>query len=82
MKESVLIIASIIVIIGHWIDFYLAVMPGIVGEQHARIDFLEIGLTVGYAGLFLWIVFRSLSKASLVPVNHPFFKESLEYHNL
>ncbi len=28
------------------------------------------------------VVFRSLSKASLVPYNHPFFKESQEYHNL
>jgi hypothetical protein len=56
-------------------------MPGTAGDK-SGINFLEIGLSLGYAGLFLWIVFRSLSKASLVPLNHPFFKESLEYHNL
>lgn len=80
-KTTIMVVASIIVIIGHWIDFYLAIMPGILGN-HAQIGILEIGLTLGYIGLFLWIVFRALSKASLIPVNHPFFKESLEYHNL
>ena len=80
-KELIMVIVSVIVIVGHWIDFYLAVMPGILGEQ-AGINFLEIGLSVGFAGLFLWFVFRALSKASLVPVNHPFLKESLEYQNL
>ncbi|MEX0983281.1 MAG: hypothetical protein WD577_12850 [Bacteroidales bacterium] len=80
-KNMMMVIASVIVIAGHWIDFYLAVMPGIMAEE-AGINYLEIGLTVGYAGIFLWVVFRALSKASLVPFNHPFIKESFEYHNL
>ena len=80
-KKLVMLIASFIVIIGHWIDFYLIIMPGAVGDK-AGIGFLEIGLTVGFTGLFLFIVFRSLTKASLVPTNHPYYKESLDYHNL
>lgn len=80
-KSLMLVIASIIVIVGHWLDLYIAIMPGAAGE-HTAIDFLEIGMTIGFAGLFLFVVFRSLTKASLVPLNHPFFKESLEYHNL
>jgi hypothetical protein len=78
---KVLVAVSSIVIIGHWVDFYLAVMPGVVGGN-AGIGFLEIGITAGFAGMFLWTVFRALTRASLVPLNHPFFKESLEYHNL
>ena len=80
-KKTMLVIVSIIVIAGHWIDFYLAVMPGIMAEE-AGINYLEMGLTVGFSGIFLWAVFRALSKASLVPFNHPFIKESLEYENL
>ena len=80
-KILVMAIASIVVIVGHWIDFYMIIMPGSVGDK-AGIGFLEIGLTLGFTGCFLWVVFRSLTKASLVPVNHPFFKESLEYENL
>lgn len=78
---TILVITAVAVIIGHWIDFYLAIMPGVVGEA-VEIGFFEVGLSLGFAGLFLWIVFRSLSKAYLVPKNHPFYKESLEYHNL
>ncbi|KKK64146.1 hypothetical protein LCGC14_2987170, partial [marine sediment metagenome] len=79
--KRVMVIGAIIVFIGHWIDLYLAIMPGVLGDK-ASIGITEIGLTIGYVGLFLWVVFRSLAKAKLVPVNHPFFKESLEYHNL
>lgn len=80
-KAAVLAIVSVILLIGHWIDFYLAVMPGITGSQ-GTIGWFEVGLSLGYAGLFLWVVFRALSRAGLAPVNHPFFKESLDYHNL
>lgn len=75
----VLGIAAIIVFIGHWIDFYQLITPGI-SKQKTPIGLFEAGMTLGYLGLFLFIVFRSLSSAKLVPVNHPFFSESLEYH--
>ncbi len=75
----VLAFTAVVVLAGHWIDFYLMVMPGSAGAS-SKIGFIEIGMTLGYLGLFLWIVFRVLAKANLVPENHPFFKESLEYH--
>jgi len=76
---AVLLPVSAVVFIGHWIDMYQIVMPGVVGKE-AGIGLLEIGLTVGYAGLFILVFFHSLSKAPLVPKNHPYFKESIEYH--
>lgn len=75
----ILALVSMVVFIGHWLDFYLMVVPGTMGTS-AKIGFIEIGMTLGYLGLFFWVVFRSLTKANLVPVNHPYFKESLEYH--
>lgn len=72
-------ITAFTVFIGHWIDFFLIIMPGTIGRL-VEIGFFEIGLTLGYMGLFAYFVFNTLSKASLIPVNHPFFKESLEYH--
>ena len=77
--DLILGIAAIIIFAGHWLDYYLAIMPGIAGEN-AHIGFFEIGITVGYAGIFLIVVLYMLTKASLIPVNHPYFKESLEYH--
>jgi hypothetical protein len=76
---AVLLPVSVVVFVGHWVDMYQLVMPGVVGKE-AGIGLLEIGLTIGFSGLFSLIVFRSLSKAPLVPKNHPFYKESLEYH--
>ncbi|WP_423129207.1 quinol:cytochrome C oxidoreductase [Gaoshiqia sp. Z1-71] len=76
----ILLPVAVIVFIGHWLDLYQLIMPGAVGGEKAGIGLPEIGLTIGYAGLFLLVVFRSLTKAPLVPARHPFYKESLEYH--
>ncbi len=75
-----LIPVAITVFIGHWIDLYQIIMPGAVGGEKAGIGFLEIGLTIGYLGLFFLVVFYSLSKSPLVPKNHPFYNESQDYH--
>jgi hypothetical protein len=72
-------IVAIIVFAGHWVDYFMAIMPGVAGEN-TKVGFFEIGLTVGYIGLFLFVVLHGLSKASLVPENHPYYKESLGYH--
>lgn len=74
----VLTIAGLIILVGHWIDVYLMVMPGTVGE-HASIGMLEIGTTMAFAGLFIYVVLFSLSKANLYPKNHPYFLESANH---
>ncbi|MBN2349556.1 MAG: hypothetical protein JXJ22_11985 [Bacteroidales bacterium] len=75
----ILAMVSVVAFIGHWIDYYLIVMPGTMGAE-AGIGFFEIGMTLGYIGMFLFVVFWGLTKASLVPENHPYYKESMEYH--
>ena len=72
-------LTSAIIFVGHWVDYYLVIMPGLAGKPVA-IGLFELGLTLGYVGLFLMVVFYYLSKADLVPSKHPFFKESLDYH--
>ena len=77
-----LAVIAIVLIIGHWIDLYLAIMPGVVGYEHAGIGVLEIGLPFLYIAIFLWIFFMSFGKARAVPENHPYFKESFDYENI
>ncbi len=72
-------IVCVIVIIGHWIDFYLMIMPGVVGQENS-FGLIEIGLPLVYGAAFLFVVLRSLSKAKLVAVNHPMLQESLHHH--
>ena len=69
-----------IVLIGHWIDYYQMIMPGAVGEQ-AGIGLLEIGLTVCYSGIFLFVVLRALALKPLLVKNDPFLEESLHYES-
>jgi hypothetical protein len=69
-----------IMLAGHWLDVFLIVMPGVVGET-AKIGITEVGTTCFFAGLFLYVVFDRLSKAAVVPKNHPMLGESL-HHNI
>lgn len=75
----VLVLAGSIILVGHWIDLFLMVMPGSVGPEHAGIGLLEIGTTMAFAGLFIYIVSNALGKASLYPKNHPYLLESANY---
>jgi len=72
-------IAGVVLLIGHWIDFYLQIAPPVVG-QHGGIGFLEAGVTMIFAAAFLFVVLGSLSKAPLIARKHPMLEESLHYH--
>jgi len=70
---------AVLVFTGHWLDFYLLVVPGL-AEGPVSIGLADVGMTVAFAGIFLWAVFLSLSKAPLAPEHHPYYEESLTYH--
>lgn len=75
---------SIILIIGHWVDYFNMVMPGTVGvtsHWYTEVLWIEVGTFIGFAGLASFTIFSSISKVtSLVPKNHPFLEESLHHH--
>lgn len=73
------LVVGMIIFIGHWLDVYLMVMPGSVGT-HWHFGFFEVGTFIGFLGLFLFTVFRSLTKAPLMVKNHPFLEESKHLH--
>ncbi len=77
---KVLVPVSVIVFIGHWVDLYQLIMPGAVGVEKSGFGILEVGLTIGYSGLFMLVTLYAMSKAALIPEKHPFYKESLDYH--
>jgi hypothetical protein len=78
---------AVIILFGHWLDFFLMITPGaskMVVDGHVHYPYtlgiFEIGFLCGFLGLFLYVFFTWISKGSLVPKNHPFFKESLVHH--
>ncbi len=73
-----LIFVGVLIFIGHWLDVYMMITPGSVG--HADFGFMEVGMFLGFLGLFLFTVFNSLSKAPILVKNHPFLEESKHLH--
>ncbi len=81
-----------ILFLSHFFDLYMAVIPGTIhghlewgiGEHAHHITFawwFEIGMFLGFLGLFIYVVLNALTKARLIPVNHPMLKES-EHHQI
>ena len=68
-----------IVLVGHYLDFFVMIMPGTVGS-HWHLGFVEIGTFLGFTGLFIRVVTKKLSSMELTPKNHPMLKESEHFH--
>ncbi len=75
-NDKVLLQMSIVLLIGHWLDLYIMVMPVFLGAQ-PTLSIWEIGPMVGFVSLFFWFVLRKLSKVPIVPVNDPYLVESI-----
>ena len=78
-NKNRLIFVCTIILIGHWINSYLLFAPGTLND-HGHLGLLEVGLGIGFLGLFLKIVLTSLSKRNIEIGNHPFLDESKHLH--
>lgn len=77
-SQAMLLRVAVVILIGHWIDLWVAILP--VTNPELSIGFLEVGVFAGFLGAFGWVVLRELGKSSLVPLNDPYFEESLNIH--
>ncbi len=76
---TLLTFMAILIIFGHWIDFWQMVMPGTLYE-HAEMMPFEFGIALLFIGIIMWRVGVYLSSHSLTVKNHPFLKESMIHH--
>jgi hypothetical protein len=77
-NRTVLKIVIPFLIIGQFIDLYIQIFPGTLGEQ--VLGFQEVGTFIGFAGLFLLVTGYALTRANLYPSNHPFLQECEGHH--
>lgn len=75
----IIIMASIVILFGHYIDFFNMIMPATVGDQWF-IGISEIASICFFGGLFIFVVFSALTKAPLTPKRNPFIEESKHFH--
>nr|WP_299383283.1 quinol:cytochrome C oxidoreductase [Allomuricauda sp.] len=73
------VMAGIVVLLGHYLDVFNMVMPATVGDQW-HIGLPEIGGILFFGGLFIYWVFTALTKAPLQPKRNPFLEESRQFH--
>lgn len=71
--------AGVLILTGHYIDFFNMIMPATVGENWF-IGISEIASVLFFLGLFIFVVFTALTKAPLTPKRNPFIKESEHFH--
>ena len=75
----IITMAGIVILFGHYIDFYNMIMPATVGDQWF-IGFSELGSIAFFLGLFIFVVFTTLAKAPLVAKGNPLMEESKHFH--
>jgi len=75
----IITMAGIVILCGHYVDFFNMIMPATVGDQWF-IGAAEIGSVLFFLGLFILVVFTSLTKAPLLAKRNPLVEESKHFH--
>jgi hypothetical protein len=74
---TLITIVILVLIVGQYIDLFVQVIPGTTGAL--KFGWISAGTFLGYAGLFSLVVATTLSKAKILPSNHPYLEESLNH---
>lgn len=78
-QVSMLKVVCPIIIVGHWLDFYNMITPGVM-QKDGALGLLEIGLGLIFLAIFLFVVLTNLTKFPLFGKNDPMMEESLNHH--
>ena len=74
-----IVMAGIVIILGHYMDVFNMIMPSAVGDQWF-VGAAEIGGFLFFLGLFIFVVFKELTKAPLLAKGDPYMGESERFH--
>jgi hypothetical protein len=74
-----IVMAGIVILLGHYMDVFNMIMPSAVGDQWF-IGVPEIGGFLFFFGLFIFVVFKEISKAPLHAAGDPYMGESERFH--
>jgi hypothetical protein len=77
-KAIMLKIVCSVILIGHWFDFFLMITPGTL-KQNGGFGFMELGLIMIYASVFVYVIMSNLAKVKLYAANHPMLQESIHH---
>lgn len=78
-SEVVLLFVCSGVLLGQWLDVYWMTYPAF-SPEHAVLSWNEIGVALGFLGLFGWQVQSFLSRHPVAPHGDPDFVASVRFH--
>jgi RsiW-degrading membrane proteinase PrsW (M82 family) len=78
-KPWFVIIGGIVILLGHYLDLYVMIMPGTVGAQWS-IGIGEVSSVLFFLGILIYATFNAFAKADPVAKGNPFLKESEHFH--
>lgn len=78
-NEVVLLFVCSGVILGQWLDVYWMTYPAF-SPEHAVLSWNEIGVALGFLGLFGWRVQSFLSRHPVAPHGDPDYVASVRFH--
>lgn len=78
-NEIVLLAVAVGVLLGHWLDIYWIVLPALSPEK-VVFGWTELGITLGFLGLFAWRVLSFLSRHPVAPSGDPLYFSSVRFH--
>src|SRR5262249_30248396 len=65
--------ACIVVLVGHWVDLYLMIFPGL--ALPALPGLIDITLMLGFVSLFVHAFANALTTSGIIPRNDPYLSE-------
>lgn len=71
-----LVMVSVLILVMQYVDIHWIVYPNL-DNSHVLLGWQEIGMFLGFLGLFVLSVSRFLEKNNLIPVKDPYIHESL-----
>jgi hypothetical protein len=78
-NETVLVTVAAGVLLGQWLDMYWVIYPAF-SPEHAVLSWNELGVAVGFIGLFCWKVQSFLSRHPVAPHGDPDYAASVRFH--
>lgn len=74
-----LVRVGVLLLVMQWVDIYWLVYPNF-NDGHVVFSFQEIGLFLGFLGVFIYAVTKFLSKNNVVAVKDPYIQEAVNHH--
>ncbi|WP_408040856.1 transporter permease [Tenacibaculum amylolyticum] len=75
----IIVIAGMFILVGHYVDLFVMIMPGTVGDQWG-FGVGEISAFLFFLGVFIFGTFTAFGKANPVPKGNPYLHESETHH--